>query len=195
MNLEFLKSLQSKDCAICDNFITSDDVQKILADFDSLNNEGAFHKAGTGKQKSFKVNDDIRNDLVFWLEPERQNLLWNKLELLKNYINQHLMLGLWEFEGHYSLYQAGSFYKKHLDSFKDDDARVLSFILYLNQEWTAEDGGQLQLFLQDQTFEVQPLGGRLICFLSHKIEHEVLVTNKPRKSFTGWFKRRVPLKL
>ena len=44
---------------------------------------------------------------------------------------------------YYSLYDAGDFYKKHLDQFKDNSNRQFSMISYLNPHWEAKDGGEL----------------------------------------------------
>jgi SM-20-related protein len=73
----------------------------------------------------------------------------------------------------------------------DDDARVLSCVLYLNETWTAEDGGALRLHLPGaETCDVLPVGGTLACFLSERFEHEVMPATRKRLSIAGWFKRR-----
>ena len=84
-----------------------------------------------------------------------------------------------------TVYPPGSYYKKHLDQFKRDDHRKLSVICYLNENWKKEEGGQLRMYMPDATLDFLPLEGRLVCFRSDQIEHEVLPATRERKSITG----------
>ena len=63
---------------------------------------------------------------------------------------------------------------------------MLSFIVYLNEEW----GGQLRLHPPTGSVDVSPVPNRAVFFLSGELEHEVLTTLQPRLSLTGWFRRR-----
>jgi SM-20-related protein len=85
-----------------------------------------------------------------------------------------------------TIYPAGTYYKKHLDQFKKDDHRKLSVICYLNKDWREEEGGQLRIYLEEGTQEVLPVAGRLVCFRSDLLEHEVLPSTRSRLSLTGW---------
>jgi SM-20-related protein len=61
----------------------------------------------------------------------------------------------------------------------------------LNEQWSAADGGALRIRADNGLFrDIEPLGGRLVLFLSESREHEVLVTRVPRLSLTGWFRGR-----
>jgi SM-20-related protein len=102
------------------------------------------------------------------------------------YINQTLFLSLKDYEVHMTIYPTGSFYKRHLDQFKKDDHRKLSIICYLNTDWKETEGGQLRMHLSKETKDVFPLAGRLVCFRSDQIEHEVLPATRERLSLTGW---------
>ena len=93
------------------------------------------------------------------------------------------------YEFHYSLYEAGDFYKKHLDQFKDNSIRQFSMISYLNPNWQAQDGGELQIYQTDANQTIAPTQGKTVFFRSNELEHEVLVTNERRLSVTGWLKR------
>jgi len=90
---------------------------------------------------------------------------------------------------HYACYQEGSFYRKHVDSFVNDKSRQYSLIVYLNPDWTEADGGQLKLYIEDETVEILPESGRAVCFPSHLIPHEVANSHKRRLSLTGWLKK------
>jgi SM-20-related protein len=85
-----------------------------------------------------------------------------------------------------TVYPPGSFYKRHLDQFRKDDHRKLSVICYLNEDWHEEHGGQLRMYLPEETVDFLPLAGRLVCFRSDQIEHEVIAGTRERRSLTGW---------
>src|SRR4030095_5971765 len=94
--------------------------------------------------------------------------------------NRELTLGLVDFEGHYAIYPPGAGYARHRDRFRDEDARVLSIVLYLNEAWGADDGGELRLFIADETsLDISPQGGTLVAFLSDRFDHAVLPARRP----------------
>ena len=118
-----------------------------------------------------------------------QSLLKVYLERLMNliqFLNENLFLSLKDYEVHLTIYPEGSFYKKHLDQFNRDDHRKLSVICYLNKDWKESYGGQLRMHLSEKALDFLPLAGRIICFRSDQIEHEVLPATRPRLSLTGW---------
>ena len=108
-------------------------------------------------------------------------------------LNRTLQLGLFEFESHFARYAAGTFYARHIDQFRGDSHRKLSCVLYLNENWQLEDGGELRFYLNGDGAEfedVLPQGGRLVVFLSGQFAHEVLPAKRERMSIAGWFKTR-----
>ena len=139
--------------------------------------------------------DSIRGDSILWLEGNEHpalSQLFQRLEELKLALNRELMLGLFTFEAHFARYPTGTFYKKHLDQFRDDDTRRLSCVLYLNTpDWSPTDGGALRLHLDPQHhIDLPPTGGTLVLFLSAQLWHEVLPTHRERLSLTVWFRVR-----
>jgi SM-20-related protein len=62
----------------------------------------------------------------------------------------------------------------------------LSVICYLNDQWKTEDRGSLLLYLPDGPLDILPISGRLVCFRSDQIEHEVQPATRERLSLTGW---------
>jgi SM-20-related protein len=94
-------------------------------------------------------------------------------------------LGLKDFECHFAIYPENTFYKKHIDRFQQNAHRVLSFVLYLNENWQKGDGGELGIYPDKEEHIVEPVAGRLILFRS-EILHEVLLSHKERISLTGW---------
>jgi SM-20-related protein len=119
-----------------------------------------------------------------------QQAYWDAMQTLREALNRRLLLGMETLEAHYALYPAGAGYARHRDRFRDNDARVLSSVVYLNRGWRADDGGALRLHLPDGTTDVAPVGGTLVLFLSDEIEHEVLPARRERLSIAGWFRRR-----
>jgi SM-20-related protein len=176
--------------AVVDNFLTNVEVDAIL-DLDIFR-EGAvnFRKAGIGKESQLQINESIRGDYIRWIDkneaPAPAMVYMDRLQGLCEYLNQNLFLSLKDYEIHFTIYPAGSYYKRHLDQFKKDDHRKLSVICYLNKEWGEEHGGQLRMYPSDKAIDLLPLSGRLVCFRSDQIEHEVLPATKERLSLTGW---------
>ncbi|ARU86759.1 2OG-Fe(II) oxygenase [Pseudomonas sp. M30-35] len=156
--------------------------------------QGTLLPASIGRGQRQAVQEGIRGDRIQWLEPGQSHACDQylaKLESLRQAINQGLYLGLEDYESHFALYPPGAFYKKHVDRFRDDDRRAVSVVLYLNQQWQAEQGGELRLHLPDgQVCDVQPQAGVLVIFLSAGMPHEVLPAQRERLSLTGWFRRR-----
>ena len=124
-------------------------------------------------------------------QAEASDRYLNLMESLREALNRGLFLGLEDFECHFALYPPGAFYRKHVDRFRDDDRRMVSVVVYLNEGWLPEDGGQLRMYLdEERVHDVQPTGGCLVVFLSGEVPHEVLPANRERLSLTGWFRRR-----
>jgi SM-20-related protein len=161
----------------------------------ALDGEGAFAAAGVGRGSGRAERRDIRGDRIAWWDEdatdpaERETRAW--LEALRVRCNRGLMLGLDRIEAHYAIYPPGARYARHRDRFRDDDARVLSSVLYLNDAWRPEDGGELRLYAGDREVEVVPEGGTFVAFLAADFEHEVLPSRRERLALTGWFRRRV----
>lgn len=156
---------------------------------------GEFRAACIGRGRDRMERSEIRGDRTLWLDeqmptaPERR--LWQALEQLRTALNETTFLGLLAFEGHYSLYPPGAFYRRHRDRFRDDDARVVSCVLYLNHAWSAADGGLLRIYHpRGAVRDVLPVGGTLVCFLADQYEHEVLPATRERLAIAGWFRRR-----
>lgn len=156
---------------------------------------GAFVPAGIGRGAARMAHAGIRGDGICWLDESHPNAAeipaLALLERLRTACNRELMLGLFEFEGHLALYPIGGAYARHRDRFRDDDARVLSCVLYLNDAWLPEHGGALRMHFEDgPALDVLPEAGTLVTFLSARFEHEVLPATRPRLALTGWFRRR-----
>ncbi len=162
----------------------------------------AMKKAGIGRGADLTRDRSVRRDRIAWLQgitpPQRE--LFRCLEQIREGLNRRLFLGLKRFESHYATYQSGDFYRKHVDSFAGRASRVVSLVLYFNEDWQPADGGELQVFNRDGEDEVcgliLPEMGRMVLFLSEEIPHEVLPANRVRYSLACWFRHdEVPLPL
>ncbi len=175
-------------------------------DLRRLHAAGALSPAAVGRSDGRALRNDIRADATRWLDdprcgaPARDFLA--RLEVVRTMLNRSLFLGLVECEAHYAAYPPGGGYARHRDRFRDSDARVVSWVTYLNTDWTMDDGGALRLYGSDGnivdgsivdesigagSIDVRPVGGS-ICFLSER-EHEVLPAMRERLSIAAWFRR------
>lgn len=190
-------------CVIND-FLPAPVISALADDAQQLKQNASLREAGIGREHS-GINKSIRGDSIFWLDEgtatEAQRCYFAQMENLRLSLNQHLYLGLFELECHLAVYPQGAFYKKHLDCFASQDPskpqRRITCIVYMNQDWKLEDGGQLKLYLNEtddsdkyKSILISPLAGRAVIFLSDTFYHEVLPTNRERVSLTGWFLSR-----
>lgn len=182
--------LAGEGYAVADQFLSQEEVNALLSLEEFKKGITAFKKAGVGKQQSLQINESIRGDYIQWLDKESsvQELMTylHRIDELRHYLNQALFLSLKDFEIHLTIYPAESFYKRHLDQFKKDDHRKLSLICYLNNDWKEEHGGQLRIYHSGDSKDILPLAGRMVCFRSDLLEHEVLPATRDRLSLTGW---------
>lgn len=167
-----------------------------------LDRTDAMKKAGIGRGNDLVRDRSVRRDKIAWLQgiTAPQAALFEFFETIRQGLNQRLFLGLKRFETHYATFHPGDFYKQHLDSFRGRASRVVSLVLYLNEDWQPADGGALQVFNPDNDKEVWgavlPEAGRMALFMSEEIPHEVLPANRTRYSLACWFRQdEVPLPL
>ncbi|MDD0854873.1 2OG-Fe(II) oxygenase [Halobacteriovorax sp. GB3] len=178
---------------VCDTLF-QDQFASSLRDYAlTLFERDQFRSAKTGQDVFEKHRPEIRSDQIFWIDDWNKNLLLNELnqtlESLKEEFNQLYYLSLRRFEGHFSVYEDGAFYKKHLDVHRNQRHRKITGILYLND---LEDQGELVLYKRENKQEVEkiiyPKTGRLVLFRSEQFYHEVKASYKKRSAVTFWFR-------
>lgn len=158
-----------------------------------------FKRAGIGRAKDHMINDFIRTDEICWITADSEaSCAWIKwTQSLQVFLNSRLFLGLFSFESHFAHYAIGDFYKKHKDAFKGEGNRVLSVVVYLNQNWSVADGGELVIYnnqlrsssiVDHNKTTVIPNFGTIVIFLSEEFPHEVLAAKRDRYSIAGWFR-------
>lgn len=187
--------LSEKGYGTIPDFLSNQEFLEIKEVAGNHKQDGNFRKAGIGTNQDFQVDKQIRGDYIRWIEPakaaEATQVYVKRMKDLMQYINRTCFLSLKDVEMHYAIYPVGTVYRRHLDQFRHDDHRRLSVICYLNNEWLPEHGGQLRMYKPKQNqpeevVDILPTGGKLVCFRSDLIEHEVLPATRERYSLTGW---------
>jgi SM-20-related protein len=155
---------------------------------------GEFAAARVGSRASLQRREDIRGDFICWLrEPlyAAERILLDDLEQLRLDLNREAFLGLFELELHYAWYPPGLGYARHVDQPQGTTRRAVSLVLYLNAGWEPSAGGALRIFDAVDGFrDIEPIAGRLVCFLTAAREHAVLPARRGRLSISGWFRGR-----
>jgi len=187
-----VKAITEKGYIVIDNFVPSA-ILKILQQRIQSLTDNDLKKAAIGRGELLQSNEDVRRDKINWLDKSNQadNQYLEWMEQLRSALNQKLFLGLFDYECHYSIYQRGDFYKKHRDALKGKTNRSLSTVLYLNEQWNIDSGGELVLYDSDSKTileKIKPSTGKLVMFLSEKFPHEVLTAKQKRYSIAGWFR-------
>ncbi|MEA5140240.1 2OG-Fe(II) oxygenase [Arcicella rigui] len=189
-----IEGIVANGYGVCDDFLSSEEVTMLNARFTERFDDGNFKEAGIGKQSEVHQAKEIRGDKILWLENGTTNIaeriLLDKNQAFINYLNQTCYLGIVDAEIHFAKYDIGKFYRRHRDTFQAQKGRILSVIYYLNNHWQTENGGNLLIYTQEnnieKTISIAPLAGRLVCFQSEKLDHEVSETFRERLSITGW---------
>lgn len=199
LNIQYEKiinDLLKQQYSIVDDFFLPSFVENLRDSLINKYDEEEFKKAAIGNQFNEFVVKAIRGDFIYWINEKESNEIeqqfFNKVEDFTNYLNRTCFLGIQEREFHYALYPEGTFYKRHLDTFQNDDSRKLSIVCYLNDEdWLPEYGGELVIYKEgEEDKKVYPLKGRMVVFESQLLEHEVKPVKQERLSITGWLKTR-----
>ncbi|SDW52829.1 2OG-Fe(II) oxygenase [Aequorivita viscosa] len=191
-----INDLITQQYSIVNDFFSSEEVEVLRNSLVAKYEADKFKKSAIGNRVNEEIDKTIRGDFIFWIDEKNANesetLFFNKINNLVNYLNQTCFLGILHKEFHYAVYPKGTFYKRHLDTFQNDDRRKLSIVCYLNEaNWPRENGGELTIYTEKDALDVLPLPGRVVIFESQILEHEVkVVKESERMSITGWLKTR-----
>ncbi|MGR9046221.1 MAG: 2OG-Fe(II) oxygenase [Gammaproteobacteria bacterium] len=185
--------LAGKGWCIVPDYFETDLIVALKHDLTVYQASDALSRAGIGRGDKFMIDDNVRGDKTHWLtrETEAQAKYLAIMENLRIAMNRRLFLGLFEFESHFALYEPGTFYQKHKDSFTGAANRILTTVTYLNTNWRNQDGGFLLIYHPEDgnvQARIKPEAGTLVIFLSEDIPHEVEPTQRLRSSIAGWFR-------
>lgn len=177
---------------ISEHFLSADLANNLKQNLIALNQDNLLQSAGIGNSEKLSYDGAIRSDSIYWLDKKHNNAFENEffaqIEAFILYLNTTCYTGITGYEFHYSLYESGDFYLKHLDQFKNNPSRKYSMISYLNANWEINDGGELVIHQLENNQKISPTQGKTVFFKSDELVHEVLVTQKTRMSITGWLK-------
>ena len=186
-----IQGLLDKGFASVDHWLSAEELIGLRKSLRVHYDNDQFHLAGIGNKDQLQLIRKIRNDHIYWLDASIANPIekqfLQKITDFTDYLNRTCFAGIRSFEFQYAVYEEGSFYKKHVDQFQNDDKRQFSMVFYLSDAWTPGDGGELLLYDKQEVTEIQPIPGRMVFFRSD-LEHEVVTSYRQRLSLTGWLK-------
>ncbi|MGY4539176.1 SM-20-related protein [Mucilaginibacter sp. UYNi724] len=186
---ELIDSYLATNVGTVKNFLTQALSAHLVNNIDALYAGDKLLAAGTGNNKLVTHDMLVRGDKIYWLDRVHndihENSFFDVMDSFVTHLNSSCYAGITDYEFHYTLYEKGSFYKRHLDNFKQNGTRAFSMIIYLNTE---VDGGSLRIYQGNESQDITPNSGKSVFFKSTELEHEVLITNLPRMSITGWLK-------
>ncbi len=189
-----IQGLIDDEYGFCNDFILPIIMTGLSANIEILGASEKMTASGFGNKVDFQKDKSIRGDKINWIGEQSTNqfelVYLKKIEKFIVYLNKTCFTSIKSFESHYSSYEKGSFYKRHLDQFKNEKGRKYSIVLYLNKDWKEEDGGMLSLYPKErEQINISPLGGRMVLFRSDEMEHEVHASfTRERRSIAGWLK-------
>lgn len=196
---KIISDLLEQQYSIVEDFFSLEQVEELRNSLLNKYEEDNFKKAAIGNRTNEVIAKSIRGDFILWLNEAEaapsEKAFFSRINDFVDYLNRTCFMGILHKEFHYALYPEGTFYRRHLDTFQNDDRRKLSMVCYLNeQDWQPEYGGELVIYKQENGVEVQktiyPFPGRMVIFESQLLEHEVKPVKTERLSITGWLKTR-----
>ncbi len=196
MNKQFdllINSYLKNKVGIAPAFLTPELSLGLQQNIKQLQQQEMFTAAGIGNNDVKDIGQKMRGDKIYWLDESHENAFENEFlqqaQDFVDHLNRTCYAGINASEFHYAVYEEGSFYKRHIDQFKNDSNRKFSLITYLNENWQEENGGQLQIYNNDVVEQILPRSQTAVLFKSDETEHEVIRANRSRMSISGWLKR------
>lgn len=189
-----IETYLTDNVGISEHFLSEVLSAQLKSNLLNLYDHNALLTAGTGNESTILKDTEVRSDKIYWLDKKHndphENAFFLLIDEFVRYLNETCYTGITNYEFHYAMYEKGSYYKRHLDRFRNDDSRLFSMITYLNADWLQGDGGELSIFHENGEIQnISPMSGKSVFFKSDELEHEVLETFVPRMSITGWLRR------
>jgi [Skp1-protein]-hydroxyproline N-acetylglucosaminyltransferase len=184
--------------------------REALSEAEEIFKSGKMKTAGMGKRN--KVDMSYRGDSILWLTSEDDVVAKTKAlrrilsmltdirdEFVKCYGNKLSLSKRISIQlARYPANSSG--YVRHTDVRQEDSklgmsCRRITALYYLNPDWKPEHKGQLRVFKtscndnkKESSWDVDPVGDRLLMFRSDQTAHEVMSTGKQaRFALTCWF--------
>lgn len=191
---ELIQGLIDNEYGCCNDFIDPVTVNGLSLNIQALHELGRMKASGIGNKSDFQQNANIRGDKINWIDEQSSNpfelIYLKKMAQFILYLNKTCFTSIKSFESHYASYEKLSFYQRHKDQFNSEKGRKFSIVLYLNEDWTEQDGGVLSLYPENKApINIAPLGGRMVFFKSDEMQHEVHASfTRERNSIAAWLK-------
>lgn len=178
------------DTFVSDGWIVIDDVFESKALL-ALQMESGFIDYRDAELTAGVRISDIRGDKIRWITENffAGYYYLQSINALATLFNRSLFAGIRHSEAHYACYPIGFGYQWHSDNPAGRDERVISAVFYLNDDWTPEDGGALEIVdKQGIHHNVMPVANRLVIFDSD-LRHQVQIAHRQRYSIATWMRR------
>ncbi|AKG19289.1 2OG-Fe(II) oxygenase [Moraxella bovoculi] len=162
-----------------------------MDDLTALQNESGFIEYRQAHLTHGERESAIRGDSIRWIDESCPvgSAYLGAIDELGRYFNATLYTGIRSSEAHYACYPSGFGYKWHSDNPKGRDERVISAVFYLNDNWTADNGGAITVVDKTgETIQLLPQLNHLVVFDSNLL-HQVEITNRTRFSIATWLRR------
>lgn len=178
------------------DFLPEDLTAALRAEIFARDAEQDLAMAGIGREDAFQLDRSVRLTRISWMDGSSpaQRAFFDWAEPLRKSLNRALMIGLFDFESCYAVYPEGGFYDRHLDSFEGARNRVLSLVVYLNEDWADDKGGALVIWPERAretdapSARLLPHGAGVAFMLSETVPHAVEVTHARRYAIAGWWR-------
>ena len=186
-----VRALDSPGVLVCDGWLGRAAADAVLGEVEALVGAGALRPAGVSRGIHHRIDAETRGDAIAWLAPETAGpalaVLHAGFDALREALNREAYLGLARTEVQLARYPGGGEgYRRHRDAFAGRSNRRVTALYYLNPAWQPAHGGLLRCHLDGGPLEIEPIADRLMCFLSERVEHEVLPAFAPRLAVTAW---------
>jgi SM-20-related protein len=189
---DLINSYIQTKVGIANNFLSESLAQNLASNIVHLHAQNKMAPAGTGSTGHVIHDKKTRGDSILWLDRKHNNKdendFFDRIDAFIEYLNNECYTGIKSYEFHYTMYEPGTFYKRHLDQFQNSNNRAFSIITYLNIDWKITDGGELCIHHATGEQRIAPTNRKTVFFKSNELEHEVLTTQANRLSITGWLK-------
>ena len=157
----------------------------------ALQSESGFIDYRDAKLTDGMRVSDIRGDRIRWITEDFFAGFYylQSINALADVFNRSLFAGIRHSEAHYACYPVGFGYQWHSDNPAGRNERVISAVFYLNDDWSANDGGALEIIDKHGIHHnVMPVANRLIIFDSD-LQHQVQIAHRQRYSIATWMRR------
>lgn len=162
--------------------------------FESRVNE--FELASVLEDGKLVKNERVRGDRFLSVNyqnpPDELKGIIQFLGSLTEELNTNLHLGIVDQQCRPAMFPPTFYFKKHIDSY-GEASHVITYVFYVHESWSKNDGGSLILYDHNdqQLVRILPVPGSFIAFKSRDFPHEVKVCLKERRSITGWLHNRL----